>query len=91
MTEAGGTFIPPNLTPDGVLNGLSELDFIARFRVDGRGRGASPMPWEAFARMRAIYRYLRMLPSAEGPRHVGRVGTGHEATPESRAVRPVAR
>ena len=92
MNERGGTFIPPNLTQDGVLSGLSELDFIARFRVEGRGRGASPMPWEAFVRttdddLGAIYRYLRTLPPAKEPRHVARVDTSREATPVPRGVR----
>jgi mono/diheme cytochrome c family protein len=75
MTDRAGAFIPPNLTPDGVLNGLSEEDFIARFRMDGRGRIGSPMPWEHFVRMTnddlgAIYRYLKTLPAAEGHRPV---------------------
>jgi mono/diheme cytochrome c family protein len=96
MTEPAGTFVPPNLTPDGILNGLSEGDFIARFRVEGRGRAGSPMPWEAFARMTdddlaAIYRYLRTLPPAEGHRRVARVEAGDESALGSRARRPRAR
>jgi hypothetical protein len=76
--------IPPDVTlgSSGVLNGLSESDFIARFRIDGRGRLGSPMPWEAFARMTdddlgAIYRYLKTLPSGDA----GRSAAGSAPTP----------
>jgi mono/diheme cytochrome c family protein len=84
ITEQAGAFIPPDVTlgSSGVLNGLSESDFIARFRIDGRGRLGSPMPWEAFARMTdddlgAIYRYLKTLPSGDAGRSV----TGSAPTP----------
>jgi mono/diheme cytochrome c family protein len=84
ITERAGAFIPPNVTAGagGVLNGLSESDFIARFRIDGRGRLGSPMPWEAFARMTdddlgAIYRYLKTLTSGDA----GRSAAGSSSTP----------
>jgi len=48
----------------------TEAEFIARFRIEGRALGGSPMPWESFGRMTdadlgAIYRYLRTLPHVE--------------------------
>lgn len=67
--SAGIEFVPPNLTPEprtGRIAAWSEDQFVARFR-QGRVIPASPMPWNAFARMsdddlRAIYRYLRTVP-----------------------------
>jgi mono/diheme cytochrome c family protein len=74
LKEPHGTFATPNLTPvrAGVLD-CSEAEFIARFRVAGRGEAGSPMPWESYARMTdddlgAIYRYLRTLPPATSAR-----------------------
>ena len=74
LSEGGHTFTTPNLTSatGGVIANCGERDFIARFRVEGRGRSGSPMPWGAFARMTdddlgAIYRYLRSLPPAPMP------------------------
>jgi mono/diheme cytochrome c family protein len=63
-------FAPPNLTADeetGVTGRISEDGFLARFRLVGRTRSGSPMPWENFERLsdddlRSIYRYLRSLP-----------------------------
>ena len=73
LMEAGLLFVTPNITPapEGVL-GSSELEFIARFRLEGRGQSGSPMPWESYVRMTdddlgAIYRYLRKLPLSETP------------------------
>ncbi|HKA43200.1 MAG TPA: hypothetical protein VKF40_14525 [Burkholderiales bacterium] len=74
LEEAAGTFVTPNLTPTrtGIMNGLSEQGFIARFLETGRLYPGSPMPWEAYGRMTetdlsAIYRYLRTLEPAEEP------------------------
>jgi mono/diheme cytochrome c family protein len=61
-------FVPPNLTPDvqtGHIVEWSEAEFVERFEA-GILILASPMPWEAYARMsetdmRAIYRYLMSL------------------------------
>jgi mono/diheme cytochrome c family protein len=66
-------YTTPNLTPDarwGWLEGWTEDAFVARFR-GGRVHADSPMPWEAFQRMtdsdlRAMYRYFRSLPAAQG-------------------------
>jgi hypothetical protein len=74
--------------PTGIVNGLSERDFIARFRIEDRAQLGSPMPWEAFARMTdddlgAIYRYLKTLRPAETPRPVARVETHDERTAHS--------
>lgn len=75
MVEGKGTFVAPNLTPapDGVVQLLSEQEFIERFRVRAQVKTASPMPWAAFARMTdddlgAIYRYLKTLPASPVPR-----------------------
>jgi mono/diheme cytochrome c family protein len=76
------TWSPPNLTGDpatGVLNRYSEDEFVARFRT-GRVLPGSPMPWQNFRRLsdddlRAIYRYLRTLPTVRrdvGPPFVTR-------------------
>lgn len=72
LKEPTGTFLTPNLTPvrAGTLD-CTEAEFIARFRVQGRGEAGSPMPWESYARMTdddlgAIYRYLRTLDPARG-------------------------
>jgi hypothetical protein len=93
MTEAAGTFVPPDLRlgPTGILNGLSEQDFIARFRVEGRAGLGSPMPWEAFARMTdddlgAIYRYLKTLPPAETTPPVARVRAVDDRTARSHGM-----
>ena len=93
MTEPAGTFVPPNWRPGptGIVNGLSEQDFIARFRIEGRAQLGSPMPWEAFARMTdddlgAIYRYLKTLPPAETPRPLARVRTVDERTAHSHGM-----
>jgi mono/diheme cytochrome c family protein len=98
MTAPAGAFVPPNLRPGptGIVNGLSERDFIARFRIEGRAQLGSPMPWEAFARMTdddlgAIYRYLKTLPPAETPRPVARVGTRDERTAHSHGKQPGTR
>ena len=71
LKEEAGVFVSTNLTPveTGTIGHCSEEQFIALFRIDGRGRGGSPMPWEAYARMTdddlgAIYRYLRTLEPA---------------------------
>ena len=75
IEEAGLKFVSPNLTPiaTGFLHSSTEQEFIERFRVVGRSKAGSPMPWESFARMTdtdlgAIYRYLRALEPAETPR-----------------------
>ena len=71
LKEKTGTFVTPNLTsaPSGVLNDMSESDFIERFRMRSRQTSGSPMPWVAYGRMTdedlgAIYRYLSTLPPA---------------------------
>jgi mono/diheme cytochrome c family protein len=67
--EPTGKFVAPDLRQavDAPLACKSEHDFIAKFRVPGRGLSGSPMPWEAFARMTdddlgSIYLYLKTLP-----------------------------
>ena len=63
------TWSPPNITSDpetGKLGKLTEDQFVARFR-QGRIIPGSPMPWQAFSRMReddlrSIYRYLKTVP-----------------------------
>jgi mono/diheme cytochrome c family protein len=63
---------PPNITSDpetGRLGSVSEDQFIARFRM-GRLIPGSPMPWQGYARLadddlRAIYRYLKSVPSVK--------------------------
>jgi mono/diheme cytochrome c family protein len=79
--EPEGRFVTANLTPiaGGIVSGLSEQEFIERFRVRGRVIAGSPMPWEAYALMTendlaAIYRYLRALQPActeqrDDPKH----------------------
>lgn len=72
-TDPSETFMAPNLTSDprsGHLANWSEDAFIARLHA-GAVLPRSPMPWHAFKRMtdddaRAIFRYLRTLPSASG-------------------------
>jgi mono/diheme cytochrome c family protein len=71
ITEGQGAFVAPNLTPvpDGIVQVLSEQEFIERFRSRGQLKTPSPMPWAAFARMTeddlaAIYRYLKTLPAS---------------------------
>jgi mono/diheme cytochrome c family protein len=73
--ENGQTYVSPNLTTAaaGRLNGWSEQQFIGYFRAKGALPNASPMPWNAFARMTdddlgAIYRYLKTTEPAETPR-----------------------
>jgi mono/diheme cytochrome c family protein len=71
--ERGKTFISPNLTPHprwGWIESWPEEVFIARIHM-GKQREGSPMPWHGIRRLadddlRAIYRYLRTLPPAEG-------------------------
>jgi mono/diheme cytochrome c family protein len=63
------TWSPPNITSDpetGRLGRMTEDQFVARFR-QGRLVPGSPMPWQAFARvreedLRAMYRYLKTVP-----------------------------
>jgi hypothetical protein len=71
ITEGQGAFVAPNLTPvpDGIVQLLSEQEFIERFRMRAQSHTPSPMPWAAFARMTdddlaAIYRYLKTLPAS---------------------------
>jgi mono/diheme cytochrome c family protein len=72
-TDPAHRFVAPNLTPDarwGWLSAWNEDAFVARFRA-GRVHRDSPMPWEAFQHMtevdlRAMYRYFRSLPPAQG-------------------------
>ncbi len=73
LSEPGQRFITPNLTPDprwGWIASWSEDAFVQRLRA-GRVYPGSPMPWQAYQRMseddlRAIYRYLKTLPAAQG-------------------------
>lgn len=76
FVETTGTFVAPDLTPAarGVMD-CAEQAFIARFRIEGRALGGSPMPWEAYARLTdddlgAIYRYLRTLPPSRSARRL---------------------
>lgn len=67
------TFVSPNLTPHprwGWLEGWNEDAFAARFGM-GPVHADSPMPWRSYSTVtsddaRAIFRYLRTLPSAPG-------------------------
>lgn len=68
--DGNRTWIAPGLMSGaaGALRGLSEQDFIARFRARDPAQYRSPMPWQAYAQMSdtelgAIYRYLRSLTS----------------------------
>ena len=59
---------PPNITAAGDPGQWTEDEFVARFRAGERIPG-SPMPWQAFRRikdddLRAIYRYLKTVPSS---------------------------
>ena len=65
LTEGGKRFVAPDITAadSGILHGLSERQFLARFRARAAAPTGSPMPWEAFSSMtdeelRAIYAYL---------------------------------
>jgi mono/diheme cytochrome c family protein len=66
-------FVTPNLTPHprwGWIASWPEEVFVARIHM-GKQREGTPMPWHAFKGMndddlRAIFRYLRSLPPAEG-------------------------
>lgn len=66
-------FVTPNLTPDprwGWIADWPEDVFVARMKV-GKVHPGSPMPWHALKRMtdddlRAVYRYLKMVPPAAG-------------------------
>lgn len=66
-------FIPPNLTPNprwGWIASWPEEVFVARMKL-GKQREGSPMPWHGIKRLsdddlRAVYRYLRTVPPAEG-------------------------
>lgn len=61
--------VTPNLTPDpetGALSGVSEDQFVARFRT-GPAVPGSHMPWYAYATLsetdlRSIFRYLQSVP-----------------------------
>ena len=72
MSEKTHVFTSPNLTPDpatGHITEWSEDTFVQRFRA-GRVFEDSPMPWEAYSRMKerdlkAIYRYLQSLEPVE--------------------------
>ena len=63
---------PPNITSDpetGRLGKMNEDQFVARFR-QGRVIPGSPMPWQAFSRLkeddlRSIYRYLKSVPAVK--------------------------
>ena len=66
-TAPGTKFVSPNLRPGGHLAQWDEAAFVRRFKHGVAT--ASPMPWDAYARMtdddlRAIYRYLATLPAA---------------------------
>src|SRR6185369_10499249 len=72
-TEAGRTFVTPNLTPSqrwGWIATWPEEVFVARVHL-GAQRPGTPMPWNAFRNMtdgdlQAIFRYLRTVPAADG-------------------------
>ena len=77
-TMAGGNdiegFITPNLTPhpDGRIYGWTEEQFVDRFRQKKKIK-ESPMPWNNFKLMtdpelKAIYKYLQLLPPAKMPK-----------------------
>lgn len=75
IMESQGAFVAPNLTmaPDGIVQRLTEQEFIERFRTRAQLNTPSPMPWGAFARMTdddlaAIYRYLKTLPASPAAR-----------------------
>jgi mono/diheme cytochrome c family protein len=70
--DPGHSWSPPNITSDpetGRLGKMNEDQFVARFR-QGRVIPGSPMPWQSFSRLneedlRAIYRYLKSVPSVK--------------------------
>jgi len=72
-TDPTKKFMTPNLTPHprwGWIASWPEDVFVARVHM-GKQREGTPMPWHAFKGMqdddlRAIFRYLRTLPPAEG-------------------------
>ena len=70
--ETAGTpsikVVPPDITAKGRAGQWTEDEFVARFHAGERIPG-SPMPWQAFRRirdddLRAIYRYLRSVRTA---------------------------
>lgn len=73
VSQPEKTFIPPNLTPHprwGWIASWPEDVFVARMKL-GKQREGTPMPWHGIKRqsdddLRAIYRYLRTVPPAEG-------------------------
>lgn len=87
--EGGGIdpnirFKTPNLTPEkaGSFATFADADaFVERFRTTGRVYAGSPMPWESFRKisetdLRALYEFLRGLPTAPGPQSGDVVVTG---------------
>jgi mono/diheme cytochrome c family protein len=69
VDDPAHSWSPPNITSDaetGRLGKVNEDQFVARFR-QGRILPGSPMPWQAFSRMkeedlRSIYKYLLTIP-----------------------------
>lgn len=82
--DPGRSWSAPNITSDaetGRLGKLTEDQFVARFR-QGRIIPGSPMPWQAFSKLReddlrSVYQYLKSLPPVKndvGPAFVN-IGT----------------
>lgn len=73
--KAHTKLVPPDITSNpgtGRVAMWTEDEFVARFRAGERIPG-SPMPWQAFQRLteddlRAIYRYLRSVPTTSAAR-----------------------
>jgi mono/diheme cytochrome c family protein len=73
VSDPNTKFTSPNLTPHprwGWIASWPEEVFVARMKL-GKQREGSPMPWHGIKRqsdddLRAIYRYLRTVPPAEG-------------------------
>jgi mono/diheme cytochrome c family protein len=73
LGDPAKSFVTPNLTPHprwGWIASWPEEVFVARMKM-GKQREGSPMPWHGIRRqsdddLRAIYRYLRTVPPAEG-------------------------